>query len=266
MTTVRSRWSRWRVSQNVEFGGNAFWSTTKTPAFPGRRQLGPNRRHRQGSSTQRSALCPRTGSPVIDGGVDSAQARHRSRRARHLRQKRPFRARLRYRRVRILRGDAACAPKPAISLKHSVTLETAKRTLDDSRRRTAQTIRELGTAHWKRWGPYLAERAWGTVREDYSANGDAWNYLSARSCPLARLSLERGRHRRHLRPPPVHLLRARALERRRPHSQGAPLRPHRARGQSRRRRQGAILLSRQHADAFLHEVPLQVPAAGLSLR
>src|ERR1700722_9644183 len=31
--------------------------------------------------------------------------------------------------------------------------------------------------HWKCWGPYLSERPWGTVREDYSANGDAWNYL-----------------------------------------------------------------------------------------
>src|SRR6202789_1006808 len=31
--------------------------------------------------------------------------------------------------------------------------------------------------HWKRWGPYLSERQWGTVREDYSANGDAWNYF-----------------------------------------------------------------------------------------
>ncbi len=30
---------------------------------------------------------------------------------------------------------------------------------------------------WKNWGPYLSERAWGTVREDYSANGDAWNYF-----------------------------------------------------------------------------------------
>ena len=30
---------------------------------------------------------------------------------------------------------------------------------------------------WKRWGPYLSERAWGTVREDYSANGDAWQYF-----------------------------------------------------------------------------------------
>jgi hypothetical protein len=32
-------------------------------------------------------------------------------------------------------------------------------------------------ANWKRWGPYLAERQWGTVREDYSDNGDCWNYL-----------------------------------------------------------------------------------------
>ncbi|MGB0036411.1 MAG: hypothetical protein WBP79_13145 [Candidatus Acidiferrales bacterium] len=31
--------------------------------------------------------------------------------------------------------------------------------------------------HWKRWGPYLSERQWGTVREDYSPNGDAWGYL-----------------------------------------------------------------------------------------
>ena len=32
-------------------------------------------------------------------------------------------------------------------------------------------------ANWRRWGPYLSERAWGTVREDYSTNGDAWNYF-----------------------------------------------------------------------------------------
>jgi len=31
--------------------------------------------------------------------------------------------------------------------------------------------------HWKRWGPYLSERQWGTVREDYSAEGAAWEYL-----------------------------------------------------------------------------------------
>jgi hypothetical protein len=33
-------------------------------------------------------------------------------------------------------------------------------------------------AHWRRWGPYLSERAWGTVREDYSPYGTAWDYLS----------------------------------------------------------------------------------------
>ncbi|MFY9791611.1 MAG: glucosidase [Candidatus Sulfotelmatobacter sp.] len=31
--------------------------------------------------------------------------------------------------------------------------------------------------HWKRWGPYVSERAWGTVREDYSPNGNAWEFL-----------------------------------------------------------------------------------------
>jgi len=33
------------------------------------------------------------------------------------------------------------------------------------------------TAHWKRWGPYLSERAWGTVREDYSPSGTVWEFL-----------------------------------------------------------------------------------------
>jgi hypothetical protein len=35
----------------------------------------------------------------------------------------------------------------------------------------------LRQVHWKRWGPYVAERAWGTVREDYSATGEAWDYF-----------------------------------------------------------------------------------------
>jgi hypothetical protein len=43
----------------------------------------------------------------------------------------------------------------------------------------AQRLQEStdGLARWKRWGPYLSERAWGTVREDYSADGDAWHYF-----------------------------------------------------------------------------------------
>jgi hypothetical protein len=37
--------------------------------------------------------------------------------------------------------------------------------------------REKGVP-WKKWGPYLSERQWGTVREDYSEDGNAWNYFS----------------------------------------------------------------------------------------
>ena len=46
----------------------------------------------------------------------------------------------------------------------------------EAERRRLDAARE-GTANWRRWGPYLAERQWGTVREDYSADGTAWAYL-----------------------------------------------------------------------------------------
>src|SRR6516162_4025234 len=35
-----------------------------------------------------------------------------------------------------------------------------------------------GAEDWRLWGPYLSERAWGTVREDYSAYGEAWEHFS----------------------------------------------------------------------------------------
>src|SRR5262249_33266169 len=35
-----------------------------------------------------------------------------------------------------------------------------------------------GSIPWRKWGPYLSERQWGTVREDYSVDGNAWNYFS----------------------------------------------------------------------------------------
>jgi len=40
-------------------------------------------------------------------------------------------------------------------------------------------IREIrdDASGWRRWGPYLSDRSWGTVREDYSADGDAWRFL-----------------------------------------------------------------------------------------
>src|SRR5689334_21702721 len=46
----------------------------------------------------------------------------------------------------------------------------------DEERRRLQAARAEGIP-WRRWGPYLSERQWGTVREVYSPNGDAWNYL-----------------------------------------------------------------------------------------
>ncbi|HJQ98167.1 MAG TPA: hypothetical protein VJ826_07605 [Candidatus Polarisedimenticolaceae bacterium] len=46
-------------------------------------------------------------------------------------------------------------------------LAETKRLLEDARREK----------NWKRWGPYLSERQWGTVREDYSASGDCWSYF-----------------------------------------------------------------------------------------
>ncbi|HEU4833036.1 MAG TPA: hypothetical protein VFS90_01425, partial [Pyrinomonadaceae bacterium] len=47
-------------------------------------------------------------------------------------------------------------------------MTTEEQRLEEARQRTK---------HWKRWGPYLSERAWGTVREDYSPYGSAWDYF-----------------------------------------------------------------------------------------
>ena len=47
--------------------------------------------------------------------------------------------------------------------------------------KTAEHVRldeARGGTAWKKWGPYLSERQWGTVREDYSENGDAWNFFT----------------------------------------------------------------------------------------
>ncbi|SFI17319.1 glucosidase [Nitrosomonas sp. Nm34] len=51
-----------------------------------------------------------------------------------------------------------------------------KKRLDESRR-YSQTEGTEGIP-WKKWGPYLSERQWGTVREDYSEGGDAWNFFT----------------------------------------------------------------------------------------
>jgi len=58
--------------------------------------------------------------------------------------------------------------EPARKLKGTTVTKEEQRLQEDRQRK----------ANWKRWGPYLSERQWGTVREDYSDNGDAWNYFS----------------------------------------------------------------------------------------
>src|SRR5947199_249531 len=49
-------------------------------------------------------------------------------------------------------------------------------TMDPERRRLEQS--RAGTKNWRRWGPYVSERQWGTVREDYSPGGTAWDYFT----------------------------------------------------------------------------------------
>ena len=53
--------------------------------------------------------------------------------------------------------------------------EPPSTTLTEEEKRLADT--RNGVADWRRWGPYTSERQWGTVREDYSAGGTAWEFL-----------------------------------------------------------------------------------------
>src|SRR5262249_61623332 len=67
------------------------------------------------------------------------------------------------------------APSPRRHGDHPpmTTPMTMPMTMEEQRLRQA----EERSAHWRRWGPYLAERQWGTVREDYSSGGTAWDYF-----------------------------------------------------------------------------------------
>ncbi|HEY1436866.1 MAG TPA: glucosidase [Casimicrobiaceae bacterium] len=69
------------------------------------------------------------------------------------------------------RAGGAAEPKSAQGS------DQLSRSVDVVEQRRLKDAREAGIP-WKKWGPYLSERQWGTVREDYSDNGDAWNYFS----------------------------------------------------------------------------------------
>ena len=117
-----------------------------------------------------------------------------------------------------------------------------------------------GRMDWKKWGPYLSERQWGTVREDYSDDGNAWDYFTHDQARSRAYRWGEDGLAGDLRRQAGALLRARAVERPGSDPQGAPLRPDQQRGQPRRGREGVLLLPRQHADPLVHEVPLQVSA------
>jgi glycogen debranching enzyme len=68
---------------------------------------------------------------------------------------------------RVKRGRAAPARRA------SATTRGRRLTAEEERLRET----ERRDAHWRRWGPYLSERQWGTVREDYSPHGAAWDYF-----------------------------------------------------------------------------------------
>src|SRR5262250_1647912 len=71
------------------------------------------------------------------------------------------------------RHPACLAPRAGVDYEQRIPVTVEQ---DSDQRRLAEA-RESGIPWW-RWGPYLSERQWGTVREDYSQGGDAWNYFS----------------------------------------------------------------------------------------
>ena len=135
-------------------------------------------------------------------------------------------------------------------------------TIEDHRLEEAR----LRKKHWKRWGPYLAERQWGTVREDYSEDGTAWEYFPfehahARAYRWGEDGIG-GICDRHQ----MICFRFGTLERPRSHSEGASVRADGQSGKSRRGREGVLFLSRFHAHAQLHAHAVQISPGGVSLR
>src|SRR4051812_9053069 len=68
--------------------------------------------------------------------------------------------------ARRCRGGSTGVARPRLE---GTVMNAEQRRLEEAREKKAD---------WKKWGPYLSERQWGTVREDYSDNGDAWNFFT----------------------------------------------------------------------------------------
>jgi len=74
------------------------------------------------------------------------------------------------------RVDQRAAKSETATLENEPVLQ-AKRVATKEEERLYSPFKSF-VPPWRRWGPYVSARSWGTVREDYSADGDAWNYLS----------------------------------------------------------------------------------------
>src|SRR5215510_782321 len=70
------------------------------------------------------------------------------------------------------RGETAFHPFPSERQSGAATADQGAVTEEERLREDADRLQ-----NWKRWGPYLSERQWGTVREDYSAYGNCWEYF-----------------------------------------------------------------------------------------
>ena len=120
---------------------------------------------------------------------------------------------------------------------------------------------------WYEWGPYLSERAWGTVREDYSRERRRLGLVPARPRALARLPLERGRHGRASRTSATS-----SASRSRSGTGDDPILKERmfgldrAAGQPRRGRQGVLVVPRGAAEPRAAALALPLPAGGVPVR
>ena len=74
------------------------------------------------------------------------------------------------------RGFAAETRCPTVGHRDCLTYHYLELFVKAERKRLAGTGKKAGL--WKKWGPYLSERQWGTVREDYSPDGTAWEHIS----------------------------------------------------------------------------------------
>src|SRR5215468_11085373 len=63
------------------------------------------------------------------------------------------------------------------SLQHPTSAPSAEPPMPTNSERHRLQQDKRGVEPWRKWGPYLSERQWGTVREDYSPDGSAWEYF-----------------------------------------------------------------------------------------